>query len=125
MIKPLLNLIVLRVSNLESSLRFYQALGLEFVQEQHGKGLVHYACELDNLVIELYPGKEAAPLNYKSAGATWLGFQVDSIDLVLELLNTLPVTILTPLRDTPRGRRILIQDPDGRAIELIEAKLAS
>jgi lactoylglutathione lyase len=43
MIPPSLNLIVIRAADLDKSLAFYRALGLEFAQEQHGTGPVHYA----------------------------------------------------------------------------------
>ena len=112
------NLIVLRVRDLEESLRFYRALGLTFVQEQHGSGPVHYACELDSMVVELYPGEPGAALERKMAGATMLGFQVDSLDSIIETLEQLGVKVITKPQTGAWGRRMVVEDPDGRAIDL-------
>ncbi len=50
---------VLRTNEVEKTLEFYQTLGLTFVQEQHGNGPVHYACESNGNVFEIYPqGKD-------------------------------------------------------------------
>lgn len=48
---------VIRTNRLPEVLTFYQSLGLEFVEEKHGKGPVHYACESNGVVFEIYPGK--------------------------------------------------------------------
>jgi catechol-2,3-dioxygenase len=45
-----LGLIVLRTARLEHCLAFYRIIGLEFVEEQHGKGPIHYAASLGNTV---------------------------------------------------------------------------
>jgi hypothetical protein len=34
---------------------FFTKLGLSFVQEQHDGGPVHYACEVNGKVFEIYP----------------------------------------------------------------------
>jgi catechol 2,3-dioxygenase-like lactoylglutathione lyase family enzyme len=46
-----------RAADLEKSLAFYRALGLEFQQEQHGNGPIHYASIMRETVIEIFPGK--------------------------------------------------------------------
>ena len=68
---PKLNLLVLYSANIEKSHDFYQTLGLQFVKEKHGRGPEHYASQLSNLVLELYPGKEINKVR--------LGFSVDDI----------------------------------------------
>ena len=50
-----LNLVVIRVANLEQAQRFYETLGLQFTREQHGNGPVHLAAKLGEVVFELYP----------------------------------------------------------------------
>lgn len=47
-----------------------------------------------------------------------IGFQVEDLDHVLEILTTAGVTILTEPQVKDWGRRAVVQDPDGRAIEL-------
>ena len=57
----MLSLIVLRSADAARTRRFYETLGLHFAVEQHEKGVLHYACEVGGLVLEIYPGKEAPP----------------------------------------------------------------
>ena len=75
-------LVVLRSANIEKSRAFYEAIGLTFVEEQHGNGPLHLACETDTLVFELYPGEDAPILEAKHSSATMIGFNVESLDAV-------------------------------------------
>ena len=49
----LLSLIVLRSADAARTRRFYESLGLHFSVEQHEKGVLHYACEMGGLVLEM------------------------------------------------------------------------
>ena len=49
-----LNLVVIRLANIEQSALFYQRLGLSFRKHQHGSGLEHFASELDGVTFEIY-----------------------------------------------------------------------
>lgn len=51
---------VIKTTEVDRTLAFFQSLGLSFVQEQHGDGPEHYACEMDGQVFEIYPAKFAA-----------------------------------------------------------------
>jgi lactoylglutathione lyase len=114
-----LSLIVLRSANVDAALTFYQALGLTFAQEQHGSGPIHYSCQIGGTVLEIYPGEEGVAPDRKSGGATMLGFAVASID---DVLAKLPDKPMSAPKDSTWGRRAVVLDPDGRAIELTEAK---
>lgn len=70
---PALSLIVLRAINIEVSLAFYQALGVTFIQEQHGSGPVHYSCDLGGVILELYPAKPSSSSKVNT-DKTMLGF---------------------------------------------------
>jgi predicted enzyme related to lactoylglutathione lyase len=115
-----LSLIVLRCANLEASLAFFAVLGLDFSAEQHGKGPVHYSCRLGDAVLELYPGKPGSTPGRTEAGASMHGFRVESLDVVLANLQKLGAAIVHPPTDSPWGRRAVVLDPDGRAIELTQ-----
>ncbi len=125
MSRPALNLVVLRAANLEISLKFYQSLGLEFVQEQHGNGPIHYSCEIGSTVIEIYPGKPGTAPDRKNAGATTIGFQVENLDAVVKTLEDNRISILTAPQESQWGRRAVVQDPDGRAVELSQSNRSS
>lgn len=86
-----LNLLVLRCRDIQASKQFYEGLGMQFVQEQHGNGPAHFAAECDGMVFELYPLKPS-----EAADNIRLGFQTDTV-----------------------RERILVTDPDGRKVELL------
>ena len=50
-----LTLLVLKTRQVEQLRAFYQALGVDLVEEQHGKGPVHFAGRAGAVVIEVYP----------------------------------------------------------------------
>jgi predicted enzyme related to lactoylglutathione lyase len=119
---PPLSLIVLRTSQLESTLAFYKALGFAFVEEKHGSGPVHYSTQTATSTLEIYPGEPSGPLNRKAGGATMLGFSLPSIDPTIAALKNLGSQIITAPSESTWGRRAVVADPDGRAIELSEPK---
>lgn len=125
MTTPRLGLIVIRAADLEQTARFYRALDLEFVEEQHGNGPLHYACDLNGTVIEIYPGKPGTAPDRRSGGATLLGFQVASLEAMLKAVEVTGAIVLTAPQVSLWGRRAVVQDPDGRAIELTETEKAT
>ena len=115
-----LGLVVLRSSRIEASLAFYRAIGLSFVEEKHGSGPIHYSYRLGSTVIEIYPGNVQEAQDYRGSGATLLGFNVVSVEAVLDIMKPMGVTVLTAPRSSVWGRRAVVQDPDGRAVEINE-----
>ncbi len=114
--KMKLNLIVLRVTDLERSREFYEALGLEFVQERHGTGPMHYACDLDGTIFELYPRKNADTF---SSDGVRLGFTVPALDQTINLVTSIGGRVnQAPIRST-WGMRAVVCDPDGSKVELL------
>lgn len=116
-----LNLLVLYASDLEQTARFYAALGLELIAEQHGSGPRHYACTCGTLVLEIYPARADEP---ERAGGM-LGFGVADLAPVLAALATQSAPVLRPPTLGERGLRCVVQDPDGRRVELIAAILGT
>lgn len=114
----ILNLVVIRSADIERSLQFYKLLGLDFKQHRHGKGPEHYACELGTVVFEIYPQASES----QNTTATRIGFQVNSLDSLFARLQESGVTIISPPKDSPWGRRAVIDDPDGHRVELVETK---
>jgi lactoylglutathione lyase len=120
MTEPTIGLIVLRSGSVEASLAFYRAIGLSFIEEKHGSGPVHYSCVLGPTVIEIYPGEAQEPQDYRGSGSTLLGFKVASLDAVLDTMKMMGAPVLTAPKRSAWGRRAIVQDPDGRAVELSE-----
>jgi lactoylglutathione lyase len=50
-----MTVLVLRTPDVERTKEFFSKLGLTFVQEKHGDGPLHYACEYNGEVFEIYP----------------------------------------------------------------------
>ena len=117
-----LSLIVLRTSQMEAMLAFYKTLGFAFAEEKHGSGPVHYSTQTGSSVFEIYPGEAGAPIDRKASGATMLGFSVASLNDVLASLERSRSPFISGAKDSPWGRRAVVTDPDGRAIELSEPK---
>ncbi len=108
-----LSLIVLYTTKMESLRIFYDAIGLTFVEEQHDTGPVHYACDLDGTIIEIYPTTKI------TTALTMLGFDVESLDIVLANLQAAGLLPDLP-PDTAEKGICTLQDPDGRQVRLTE-----
>jgi catechol 2,3-dioxygenase-like lactoylglutathione lyase family enzyme len=124
---PTLNLVVLRCHDLARSRRFYDALGLRFVDERHGQRPPHVAATLPGgTVVELYPTEPEGC----GAGAASpvprdprLGFAVEHIDAVVAQIEGLGGQVVVrpaeQAEDDDRVRRAIVVDPDGRRVELL------
>jgi lactoylglutathione lyase len=111
-----LNLVVIRSHDLDKAVRFYTVLGLSFVREQHGSGEEHWAATMGKTIFEIYPASQA----YDASGIR-IGFEVASIESVVEQLKTLGATIHRPVRESPWGLRAVVRDFDGHTVELSQA----
>jgi lactoylglutathione lyase len=110
---PTLSLVVLQSGDVEAAKDFYSLLGLSFVEEQHGKGPRHYSATLGALVLEIYPcqgSNPPAPLR--------IGFRVPCLDRILQTLRSRGARIVSEAKDSPWGRRGVVEDPDGNRVEL-------
>lgn len=117
MIRPL-NLLVLYVTDLDTAVRFYTACGLNFNLEQHGSGPLHHSAVIaEPLVLELYPRGEGAVTR------TRLGFAVDDAAVVVADLRAAGYTDISEPSDLDYGRVRVARDPDGNAVELVEARV--
>jgi len=112
--KLAVNLLVLRCKDVEVTRRFYEQLGLAFVEEKHGAGPQHYAWESDGFVLELYPAAEGqAPDNVR------IGFSTPLLaDLAGSLRHNSDVNVVKQPYATPDRLVMLLQDPDGRKVDV-------
>ena len=112
-----LSLLVLKTRQVESLRRFYSVLGVELAEEQHGKGPVHYAGRVGDVVLEVYPlPEDDTPVEV----TTRLGFTVEKLIEIVEALPALGVTVVAQPQATDWGYRSVVLDPDGRAVELYQ-----
>ena len=109
-----LNLLVLRCRDIELTRRFYEHLGFVFTEERHGAGPRHYACEKGGFVLELYPASQGHPPDNVR-----LGFSTPLLADVSGAVRQNPeVTVLKPPYATADRLVLLLQDPDGRKVEV-------
>lgn len=106
-----IDLLVLRCRELQVSKKFYEQLGFRFVEEQHGRGPVHYSSQEAGFVFELYPLARGEPVDNLR-----LGFSVVSIEYAVQSLN------LEGMYESDGRQVYVVQDPDGRKIELSKQK---
>lgn len=111
-----LNLVVLRSPDLERSARFYRALGIPLVREQHGTGPEHFAGRAGHVIFEIYPQG-----NGEGTTKTRIGFSVGSLTYVLSVVESAGGTVISNPQDTEWGRRAVVADPDGHRVELAES----
>lgn len=112
-----LQLLVIKTRQPEVLSAFYTLLGIEFEYHQHGKGPFHYASKNGPPVMEIYP----LPSHIMAAdNTTRLGFGVAHLDELIARLQQRHVTIITMPAKTAWGYSAVVQDPDGRKVELTE-----
>lgn len=113
----MLSLVVLKTRQVDALRRFYGSLGIELVEEQHGKGPVHFAGRVGDVVLEVYPlPEDGTPAD----ASTRLGFAVARLAEVIEALKALDTPVVTEPQATQWGFRTVVRDPDGRAVELYQ-----
>jgi catechol 2,3-dioxygenase-like lactoylglutathione lyase family enzyme len=112
--KLAVSLLVLRCKDVEVTRRFYEHLGLVFVEEKHGSGPRHWAWENAGFVLELYPTTDdQSPDNVR------LGFSTPLLaDLAGNIRHASDVTVLKQPYATADRLIMLLQDPDGRKVEI-------
>lgn len=109
------SLLVIRAGNTKAALEFYGALGLSFVEEQHGAGPLHLACDLDGTIFEIYPARPSDGVD-----STMLGFKVESLNETLAALRDLGIEPKSPPKSASWGRYANVIDFDGRTVQLTE-----
>lgn len=112
---PIANLLVIRSPDIHRAADFYRKMGLVISVERHGDGPEHYVSVVDGFVFEIYPLAEGkAPTT-----STRIGFSVDDVDRVFEMVCAVGGTVVTAPHDTDRGRHAVVRDLDGHTIELL------
>ena len=114
----MMNLVVLRSDDIDRLASFYRAMGLLFEKHRHGKGPEHYASVVNGFVFEIYPVSNPKD-GSQTTTSTRIGFSVDDVDSIVEMLLAVGGELVTPARDSEWGRRAVVKDLDGHAVELI------
>lgn len=109
-----LKLLVIRTNQMEVLVKFYQLFGLEFEYDQHNNSPFHYATNIGEMVLEIYP---LAKNQLVADNNLRLGFSIDNFEELIETLKNNDCKFTTPTQ-TDFGFLTIVNDPDGRKIEV-------
>jgi lactoylglutathione lyase len=116
-----LKLLVIRTSEPEKLAQFYGILGLKFNYHKHGNSPFHYSTTLGQTVLEIYPLTKSQTNPDKNLR---LGFELDNWDETLwDLERKHNVKLQIEPTKTEFRYMTIIEDPDGRKIELYKKAL--
>jgi predicted enzyme related to lactoylglutathione lyase len=113
-----IKLIVIRTRDQEKLSVFYSQLGLQFDYHKHGNSPYHYSTTIGQTVVELYP---LAKNQVMPDAFLRLGFGIENFDETVSLLRHNQVTFLSEPAETDFGWMAVIEDPEGRKIELYKS----
>ncbi|MEM9539501.1 MAG: VOC family protein [Cyanobacteria bacterium P01_E01_bin.42] len=112
-----INLIVIRSQDIEMLSAFYASgLNITFERHKHGSGLEHLSTEIDGVVFEIYPQKNETD----STASIRLGFVVESINGFLKRVKDFQFTVISQPKNSLWGLRMVLDDPEGHRLELVE-----
>jgi lactoylglutathione lyase len=110
-----IRLLVIRTSDIDRLASFYGLFGLEFEYHKHEKSPYHYSASIGNTVLEIYPlakGQAEADKELR------LGFSIENFEDIVRVLKDKQTVFLSEPMQTDYGFMAIIEDPDGRKIEL-------
>jgi predicted enzyme related to lactoylglutathione lyase len=116
-----LSLLVLRAEHPRELAAFYSLFGCQFKQEQHGKGPVHYACELGESVFEIYPRTPKGP----PTNGVRLGIVVSDVASACDRAVRRQGRLISGPLHSADGPRATILDPEGHTLDLSQKALAT
>ncbi|MFY0598153.1 MAG: glyoxalase/bleomycin resistance/extradiol dioxygenase family protein [Cyclobacteriaceae bacterium] len=110
-----MNLVVIRTEHPSELKRQYEVLGLTFKYHQHGNGPMHFASDFEGLVFEIYPLTKS--MN-KPDNSLRIGFEVNDLEQIMNGVRNSDWIIRSEISNTEWGLIAVIQDFDGRKVEL-------
>jgi catechol 2,3-dioxygenase-like lactoylglutathione lyase family enzyme len=111
------------VSDLEASLRFYQALGFEPEYRDESSAMIRAGTA--HLYLFVTPNRESLSRSFdltgNPLGIDHISLQVEDVDALCEKLAAQGVTLARPPQDYDWGARAAcLYDPDGNCIWLLQ-----
>ena len=110
-----INLLVIRTEKPELLKLQYEHIGFDFDYHRHGKGPYHYASEQNGFVLEIYPLTKSMT---KADANLRLGFDIVDLVKIIDKIKRTNWVIKSDIKETEWGIIAVIQDLDGRKIEL-------
>jgi catechol 2,3-dioxygenase-like lactoylglutathione lyase family enzyme len=109
--------VILLVSNMEKSTRFYRdTLGIPV--KTKSKDWTEFFNK--DTVLALHPAKKKSRI--KTGSGMLVGFEVSDLDYTVKKLKEKKVKFFKKLKEEPFGKHAIIQDPDGHLVSIAEIK---
>ncbi len=119
--QPRLGALVLFAANLERSVEFYRAIGIDLHLDDHDHAAApaHYAADLGGCHFAVFPAAQPgrSPA-FRTAGGDFPGFAVADVRRTVEALRGLGAEVTQEPSPYPWGVRAVVTDPDGRPVEI-------
>ena len=118
--------VTVKVKNMEESLKFYtEFLGLSVVNKfpaGSGVAIAFLRDEKGNKIELIENTHEKINEEVRGLSLISIGFVVDSVDKIVELVNEKGIKILNGPIQTPSGSKLFfVEDPNGAEIEFVES----
>ena len=109
--------IILLVSNMEKSVKFYSDT-LELPIKTRSKDWTEFFN--NDTVLALHPASKRSKLNPGSG--ILVGFEVNDLGLTMKKLKERKVKFFKKPKEEPFGKHAIVQDPDGHLISIAQLK---
>lgn len=111
--------LALTCKDLDASVRLFRAVGVDLKEARHG-GPLHYTASLGGVHLALHPhdGVERA-----AQSGTQLAFLVNDLEGALNGARALGAAVLQAPAPKPFGVSAVVEDPDGRRLELVAMRI--
>lgn len=114
--------LILYTRRLAETVAFYRALGMPLEEESHEGGPRHYACDLGPTHVAVYEAAGGRAQARGSAGSVMAGFTVGSVTEAIAAVRSFGAHVVEEPSEYPWGMRALVDDPDGRTVEIFERR---
>ena len=108
--------VILLVSNMEKSIKFYSDT-LELPVKSRSKDWTEFFN--NDTVLALHPAPEKKKM-LKTGSGTLVGFEVTDLDSTVRKLKEKRVKFFKRPKEEPFGKHAIVQDPDGHLISIAE-----
>lgn len=111
--------LIVTCKDVDASVRLYRAVGIDLKEARHS-GPLHYTAALGGVHLALLPhdGVERS-----AQSATQLAFLVNDLEGALNAARALGAPVLQAPAPRPFGVSAIVEDPDGRRLELVAMRI--
>ncbi len=113
--------VILLVSNMEKSIKFYSDT-LELPVKSRSKDWTEFFNNDTVLALHPAPEKKKKKMMLKTGSGTLVGFEVTDLDSTIKKLKEKRVKFFKRPKEEPFGKHAIVQDPDGHLISIAELK---